>query len=249
MVLQSDLLFAEQRSGTLSIGLSVFLIAPALSLFAFGTNSSQTGLSSPRPPAHYPREKLCTFPRKKSSFSSPCPRAAAARSPPQEEMQSLQNNSRLLRCHIYREPSPTTVGPRGTNSSGCLLPGRKVASSGKSSKIKSAPLELMQGENRSRTRGKDLAHQGLTRALSPAVKTPAHKPTFCQENKPGREDHAAHNSVTPTRPGNKELELNGISESISFPFLAVVAALTHAGQQGWRRGTLFLDVDPLSDQC
>lgn len=64
-VLQSDLSFAEQRSG-----LSPSLIVSSLSPFAFGTNSSQTGLSSSSPASHYPRETLCTFPRKSSSFSS-----------------------------------------------------------------------------------------------------------------------------------------------------------------------------------
>lgn len=64
-ILQSDLSFAEQRSG-----LSPFLIVSSLSLFAFGTNSSQTGLSSNSPASHYPKETLCTFPRKSSSFFS-----------------------------------------------------------------------------------------------------------------------------------------------------------------------------------
>lgn len=111
MVLQSDLLFAEQRSGALLIGLSLFLIVPSLSLFASGTNSSKTGLSSSSPTSQCPRGKLCTFPRKGSSFSSPCPRIVAAPSPPQEVTQSLQNSSHLLCRRIYREPSPTTVGP------------------------------------------------------------------------------------------------------------------------------------------
>lgn len=125
VVLQSDLLFAEQRSGALSVSLSLFLIVPSSPLFAFGTDSSRTGPSSSSPTRHSPREQLCTFPRKRSSLRSLRPRTVTALSLPWEETQPLQNDSRLLHCHIHREPSPRTVDPGGTNSSGCLLPGRQ----------------------------------------------------------------------------------------------------------------------------
>lgn len=141
MVLQSDLLFAEQRSGTLSIGVSLFLVFFLIPVCLW----HQQQQNWPEQQLTHPREKL--FPRKGSSFSSPCPRTAAAPSPSQEETQSLQNDSHLLCRRIYREPSPMTVGPRQTNSSACLLPGGQVPSSGKSSRIGSAPLELIKGEN------------------------------------------------------------------------------------------------------
>lgn len=92
-------------------------------------------------------------------------------------------------------------------------------------------------------------HEGIRSSAQPCCEdTPACKPTFCQENKPGREDHPSRNGVTLTWPGNKELELNGISESISFPLLTVTVPLTQAGQRGWRQRKR-LAVGQLSDQC
>lgn len=82
--LQHDLPFAEQRSG-----LSPFLIVSSLSLFAFGTNSSQTGLSSSSPASHDPRETLHLFKEEQQLLLSP--RTMAAPLPAQEE--TLKNHS------------------------------------------------------------------------------------------------------------------------------------------------------------
>lgn len=95
----SDLSFAEQRSG-----LSPFLIVSSLSLFAFGTNCSQTGLSSSSPASHYPKETSYTFPRKSSSFSSAFIISFTSTADTRH-----YKNTHFLHSHVCKGPSPTTV--------------------------------------------------------------------------------------------------------------------------------------------
>lgn len=82
-VLQNDHSFAEQRSG-----LSPFLIVSSLSLFAFGTNSSQTGLSTTSPASHYPQGNTLHGSKEEQQFLL-SPRTMAAPLPAQEETQGI----------------------------------------------------------------------------------------------------------------------------------------------------------------
>lgn len=144
-----------------------------------------------------------------------------------------------------------TVDPGGTNSSGCLLPGRQHHLRGNPPETDQLLLNQYRGKTGPGPGQRTCrAAAGARWSPQPCRRdTPAHKPGYCQRNEPGRENHAALNRVTPTRPGNKELELNGISESISVPLPAVPAALTCAGRRGWRRGKLVLAADQLSGGC
>lgn len=49
-----------------------------------------------------------------------------------------------------------------------------------------------------------------------------------------------HNGVTLTWRGNKELQLNGISESISFLLLAATVSLAHADSRAGGKGSFSL---------
>lgn len=100
-VLLSDLSFAEQRSG-----LSPFLIVSSLSLFTFGTNSSQTGPSSSSP-ATTPRKRSAPFQGR--AAASPQPKNYGSSFTSTEGDTRCCKTTNFLQSHVSKGPSPTTI--------------------------------------------------------------------------------------------------------------------------------------------